>query len=105
MATCCRADPVSRSCSPRVWTNLTSAGVEGRGHKDHRIPALTRAVATTVATFLHVVTPPLIRFASPGFSAVMFPSAVVMSLGWLALTLWPLVEMWRGVFDEGDKAR
>ena len=61
---------------------------------------MTTLIATiialsTIATLIHLVVPPLIRFSSPAFAPLMFPSALVMALGWIAMTLWPVVEMWR----------
>lgn len=49
----------------------------------------------TVATLLHVLLPPLIRFVSPAFSALFFPSALVMAITWTFMTLEPVFEMWR----------
>ncbi len=50
--------------------------------------------AATVTTFVHLVTPVLVRFASPGFAFLMFPSAVLMGVAWLYLTARPVFEMW-----------
>lgn len=50
---------------------------------------------TSVATLLHLLAPPLVRFASPSFAALVFPSALLMGLLWTFLTAWPVVEMWR----------
>ncbi len=52
-------------------------------------------VVGSLATLLHLLAPPLIRFASPAFSGLMFPTALGMGLTWLAMTAWPLWEMWR----------
>lgn len=46
------------------------------------------------ATLAHVATPPLIRFASARWAMIMGPSAVFMTLTWLVMLTWPLVEMW-----------
>jgi hypothetical protein len=53
----------------------------------------TLLLAST-STLLHLLLPPLVRFAADGFAALFAPSAIVMTLTWLVLLLWPLVEMW-----------
>lgn len=50
---------------------------------------------TTAATLVHLVLPPLIRFASPEAACLMLPSAIAMGAGWIVLTIWPVAEMWR----------
>lgn len=50
--------------------------------------------AASLSTFVHLVTPVLVRFASDGFAFLMFPSAVLMGVSWLYLTLRPVGEMW-----------
>ena len=45
-------------------------------------------------TFVHLITPPLIRFAGAPFASLMFPSALAMAATWFVMTAWPLVEMW-----------
>lgn len=52
-------------------------------------------IGSGLASLLHVITPALIVFASPGLAWLMGPSAVVMGLGWIFMTLWPLYELWR----------
>jgi hypothetical protein len=52
-------------------------------------------VLASAATLLHLLAPPLVRFASPGFAFLVFPSALLMGLSWAFMTLWPLWEMWR----------
>lgn len=47
-----------------------------------------------LATLLHLLSPPLIRFVSPGFAQLMFPSALAMGVTWLWMSAHPLVEMW-----------
>jgi hypothetical protein len=42
-----------------------------------------------------VMAPPLIRFASPSFAFLMFPSAVAMTASWLYMTASPVIQMWR----------
>ena len=49
----------------------------------------------SVVTAVHLIAPLLIRFVSPGFGHLMFPSAAVMALSWFAMTGWPLWDMWR----------
>jgi hypothetical protein len=49
----------------------------------------------SVATLLHVLLPPLIRFVSVRFAPAMFPSAAVMGVTWVWMTAWPIYEMWR----------
>lgn len=51
----------------------------------------------TVATLLHVLLPPLIRFASPAFAHLFFPSAIAMGASWTYMTVQPIWEMWRPV--------
>jgi hypothetical protein len=46
------------------------------------------------ATLLHLLAPPAIRFLSDRAAALMFPSALVMTLAWLWMTVQPLAEMW-----------
>lgn len=48
-----------------------------------------------LATLVHVLTPVLIRFASPSFAGLMGPSAVLLGLTWLLMTVHPVWEMWR----------
>jgi hypothetical protein len=52
-------------------------------------------VTASVTTLLHLLAPPLIRFVSPHFAALVFPTAVLMLLSWTLMTAWPLWEMWR----------
>lgn len=49
----------------------------------------------TLSTFVHLITPLLVRFGSPSFAPLMFPSAAVMGVTWLYLTTRPVFEMWR----------
>jgi hypothetical protein len=55
----------------------------------------------SAATLLHLLAPPLIRFGSPACAGLMFPSAVGMTAGWLAMTALPLYEMWRPEPESG----
>lgn len=48
----------------------------------------------SVATFVHILAPLLIRFGGEVWSPLMPISVVVASIGWLPMTLWPLWEMW-----------
>lgn len=50
---------------------------------------------TSAATFVHLITPPLIRFVSPAFAPLMAPGAIVSGAGWTWMTLQPVLEMWR----------
>lgn len=52
-------------------------------------------VLASAATLVHVLAPPLIGLVHPGFAVLVFPSALTMAVTWLALALWPLIEMWR----------
>jgi hypothetical protein len=52
---------------------------------------------STVATLFHVLLPPLIRFVSPGFAPLFFPSALLMAVSWTFMTVEPVIEMWRPV--------
>lgn len=58
-----------------------------------RLKAAVIAVASIV-TFLHLLVPPLIRFASPSFAVLMFPSVVLMTVTWVWMTVQPIWEMW-----------
>jgi hypothetical protein len=49
----------------------------------------------SIATLLHILCPPLIRFVSGSFGALMFPSAALMSASWVVMTVQPIYEMWR----------
>jgi hypothetical protein len=49
----------------------------------------------SVATFVHLLAPLLVRFSGPGWGALMPVSVVGAALGWLPMLLWPLWEMWR----------
>lgn len=48
----------------------------------------------SVASFVHMLAPLLIRFGGEGWSPLMPISVVVAALGWLPMTVWPLWEMW-----------
>lgn len=48
----------------------------------------------STSTLLHLLLPPLVRFASAGFALLFAPSAIVMCTTWVVLLAWPLVEMW-----------
>ncbi len=52
------------------------------------------------STLIHLLAPILIRFASPVFAHLVFPSALMMSVTWIYLTAWPVYEMWRPVPSE-----
>ena len=58
-------------------------------------------VLSHVATFVHLVVPPLVGFGSDGFAFLMFPSAVIMTITWVYMTAWPVWEMWRPI-QTGD---
>jgi len=49
----------------------------------------------TLATFMHLVAPLLVRFVSSAAAVLVFPSAIVMTIAWLLMAGWPIVEMWR----------
>lgn len=49
----------------------------------------------TLATLLHVMLPPLVRFASSKLSVLFFPSALAVALSWTYMTVQPIWEMWR----------
>ncbi len=66
------------------------------GRESTRTKVLTIGVASA-ATFVHLMTPPLIRFAARGFAFLMFPSAICMGATWLYMTVSPIVQMWRGL--------
>lgn len=48
-----------------------------------------------LATLVHVLVPVLVRFVSPGFAGLMGPSALLLGLTWVLMTLHPVWEMWR----------
>lgn len=50
---------------------------------------------SSTSTLLHLLLPPLVRFAGAFWAALFAPSAIVMTLSWLVLIVWPLWEMWR----------
>jgi hypothetical protein len=49
----------------------------------------------SLATFVHIALPPLIRFAHPSLAALLFPSALAMGVLWTYMTFVPVYEMWR----------
>lgn len=59
-----------------------------------RLKLWTIAIGS-VATLLHLCTPVLIRFVSPHFATLMFPTSIIMTMAWLIMTLRPLFDMWR----------
>lgn len=70
-----------------------------------RTKVATLLLAST-STLLHLLLPPLVRFASAGFAILFAPSAIVMCTTWVVLLLWPLVEMWWPTKDNAkDSAR
>ena len=52
-------------------------------------------LTAATSTLLHLLLPPLIRFSSPAFASLFAPSAVIMTLSWVVLLVWPVIEMWR----------
>lgn len=64
------------------------------GGESTRLKIWTIALASA-STLVHLLTPPLIRFVSPVFGSLMFPSAGLMGATWLYMTLSPVVQMWR----------
>ncbi len=52
-------------------------------------------ILATVATFVHLLAPLLVRFVSAGWGWLMPVSVVAAAAGWLPLLVWPLWEMWR----------
>lgn len=48
----------------------------------------------SIATLVHLVAPLLVRFVSPQFAGLVFPSALIMGIAWLIMTFWPIWEMW-----------
>jgi hypothetical protein len=54
----------------------------------------------SLATFLHLLAPLLVRFSGPQWGWLLPVSVVGAALGWLPLLLWPLWEMWRPVRAE-----
>ena len=51
----------------------------------------------SVATFIHLLAPLLVRFVGPQWGWLMPVSVVGAALGWLPMLVWPLWEMWRPV--------
>lgn len=49
----------------------------------------------SVATFMHLLAPLLVRFVGPQWGWLMPVSVVGAAVGWLPMLLWPLWEMWR----------
>lgn len=54
-------------------------------------------ILATVATFVHLLAPLLVRFVSAGWGWLMPVSVVAAAVGWVPLLVWPLWEMWRPV--------
>ncbi len=48
----------------------------------------------SLSTLVHLAAPLLVRFVSPGLAWLVFPSALIMAISWLVMTLWPIYEMW-----------
>jgi hypothetical protein len=63
------------------------------GREPTRMKVLVIGVGSA-STLLHLLLPPMIRFASPATAGLMFPSAVVMTIAWLYMTMSPLAQMW-----------
>lgn len=59
-------------------------------------------ILATVATFVHLLAPLLVRFVGASWGWLMPVSVVAAVLGWLPLLVWPLWEMWRPVPAEGE---
>lgn len=51
----------------------------------------------SVATFVHLLAPLLVRFVGPHWGWLMPVSVVGAAVGWLPMLVWPLWEMWRPV--------
>ncbi|WNG37336.1 hypothetical protein F0U61_29420 [Archangium violaceum] len=51
----------------------------------------------SVATFVHLLAPLLVRFVGPQWGWLVPVSVVGAAVGWLPMLLWPLWEMWRPV--------
>ena len=51
----------------------------------------------SVATFVHLLAPLLVRFVGPQWGWLMPVSVVGAAVGWLPMLVWPLWEMWRPV--------
>lgn len=49
----------------------------------------------SVATFVHLLAPLLVRFVGPQWGWLMPVSVVGAAVGWLPMLVWPLWEMWR----------
>ncbi len=54
----------------------------------------------SLATFLHLLAPLLVRFSGPQWGWLLPVSVVGAALGWLPLLVWPRGEMWRPVRAE-----
>ncbi len=50
---------------------------------------------SSVATFVHLLAPLLVRFVGPQWGWLMPVSVVGAAVGWLPMLLWPLWEMWK----------
>lgn len=51
-------------------------------------------LVSSTSTLLHLLLPPLVRFASPSWAVLFAPTAIAMAVTWLLLLIWPLIEMW-----------
>lgn len=59
-------------------------------------------ILASVATFVHLLAQPLVRFVSADWGWLMPVSVVAAALGGLLLLVWPLWETWRPVPFEGE---
>lgn len=59
--------------------------------------------AASIATFVHLLAPLLLRFGGAAWAPLMPISVVVASLGWLPMTVWPLWEMWTRLPQRVDR--
>lgn len=68
-----------------------------------RLKVAVIAVAS-VATFVHLLAPLLVRFGGAGWAWLMPASVIAAALGWLPMVLWPLWEMWTRLPQKGPEA-
>ncbi len=59
---------------------------------------------SSVATFVHLLAPLLVRFVGPQWGWLMPASVVAATLGWMPMLVWPLWEMWRPMPASGPEA-
>lgn len=79
---------------PILFLIIAHLFVMGSQKRPFKIGVVILAFASTL---IHLFAPILIRFVSPVFAHLVFPSALLMAVTWIYLTASPVYEMWRPV--------